>query len=393
MTAVIPTLSRPTVFRPRLSLVKSILLTLPMMLLSFVLLTQGSLPEDPLLMGSLVFTWTMFNAAFFLMLWSGRTDRFRAPLFVLIALAMVIFFSATIGSERGNVAITEENAINGEVPFCHMVIPMVLLPAITTGTIIFPGSLLTGFAGIAFMIVLWLGSSIALGRGFCSWMCFYGGYDDGCSRLLKRPILRKIDRRWVYFPFAMLIFIVLASALTLSPTYCEWFCPFKAVTEYAAVTNLISLIQTIIFVALFIGLVIVLPILTRRRVQCGLFCPMGAMQSLTNKVNIFDVRIDTEKCTGCQKCINTCPTFSIDENSLKTGRMSITCTKCGKCIDACPKGAISFHIKGTEVGKHPTLARVLFLYPAFLLMVAFSGGIVTMAIYYLLKLVTTGSMI
>lgn len=393
MTAVTPTLFRPTVFRPRLSLVKSILLTLPMLLLSLMLLTQGNFPEDPLLLGAMLFTWVLFNTAFFLMLWSGRTDRYRAPLFILIALAMIIFFSTAIGAERGNIAITEENAINGEIPFCHMVIPMILLPAVTTGTIIFPGSLLTGFVGIALMVVLWLGASIALGRGFCSWMCFYGGYDDGCSRLLKRPVIRKIDRRWVYFPFAMLIFIVLASALTLSPTYCEWFCPFKTVTEYAAVTNLLTLIQTILFVALFVGLVIVLPILSRRRVQCGLFCPMGAMQSLTNKANIFDVRIHTEKCSGCQKCVTTCPTFSIDENSLQNGHMSITCTKCGKCIDACPKGAINFHIKGTTVGKRPVLARVLFLYPAFLFMIAFSGGIVTMAIFYLLKLITTGSMI
>lgn len=366
---------------------KSILLTLPMLLFSTLMMTQGQIPGDPLQLAATAITWLGYNAAFFLMLKTGRTDRYRAVLFILTALAMIITFSAIIESTRGSAALSDEDVINGRTPFCHMVIPMIILPAAVTGTIIFPGSLLTGFASIATMVTLWLGSSLVLGRGFCSWMCFYGGLDEGCSRLAKKPILRKINRAWIYFPFALLVVIVLVSAATLSPTYCEWLCPFKAVTEYAAVTNLLTLIQTIIFVALFIGLVIVLPILTRRRVQCGLFCPFGAMQSLTNKANIFDIRIDASKCSGCGLCIRTCPTFSLDENSLKSGRSLISCTKCGKCIDSCPKNAISYHIKGTPVSSRTNLARMLFLYPAFLLMTAFTSGTVIYAIWELFKLI------
>jgi ferredoxin-type protein NapH len=300
---------------------------------------------------------------------------------------MIVTFSTLIQSTRGSNALTNEDVINGRTPFCPLVIPMIILPAILTRTIIFPGSLLTGFAGIGIMVVLWIGSSIVLGRGFCSWMCFYGGFDEGCSRLAKKTRIRKIDRRWIYFPFALLLVIVLISAATLEPTYCGWLCPFKAVTEYAAVTSIVALIQAIIFITLFVGLVIVLPFLTRRRIQCGLFCPFGAFQSFTNKANVFDVRIDPQKCSGCQKCVNTCPTFSLDENSLKSGRMSITCTKCGKCVDACPKNAISYHVKGTPTGIRPALARALFIYPAFLLMTAFDGGTVVMALYQALKFV------
>ncbi len=382
-------LKMPAVARPpvatRLGLVKSLLLTLSMMLLSAMLITQGKLPDDALLIAALGVTWLGFNTAFFLMLWTGRTDRYRAMLFVTIALSMIITFSALIQAERGSNVLTVEDVINGRTPFCPLVIPMILLPAALTKTIIFPGSLLSGFAGIAFMVVLWIGSSLVLGRGFCSWMCFYGGYDEGCSRLAKRARIRKIDRRWTYFPFALLLAIVLISAVTLEPVYCQWFCPFKAVTEYGAVTSIIAVIQTVIFVGLFVGLVLVLPFLTRRRVQCGLFCPFGAFQSFTNKANVFDVRIDPQKCTGCQKCVSNCPTFSLDENSLKTGRALITCTKCGKCVDACPKSAISYHIKGTPAGEHPALSRALFLYPAFLLMVAFNGGTVAMALYQVMR--------
>ncbi len=378
---------------------KSALLTLPMMLFSALMIFGGSLggEVDPLMMAAALITWIFINTAFYLMLFTGETHRYRLILFVVLAVTMIVTFSTLILQERGSNVVTEEAAINGQVPFCHIVIPMVLLPAALTRTIIFPGSLITGFASIGSMLVLWIAASLALGKGWCSWVCFYGGLDEGFSRILRKPKIRHIDRKWTYLPYAVLLFIVLTSAISLSPIYCEWFCPYKAVTEYGAVTNLLTLIQTVIFVVLFAGLVVVLPILTRRRAQCGLFCPFGAMQSFTNKINAFDVRIDPEKCPGCKKCIQVCPTFSLDENSLTTGQTRLSCTKCGQCIDACPKDAIAYHIKGTPREASPKAARLLFLYPAFVFFAAIGGGTISTALYRILdtavKLATTGSLL
>ena len=39
-----------------------------------------------------------------------------------------------------------------------------------------------------------------------------------------------------------------------------WLCPFKAVSEYVAARNTVGLIQNGIFIVLFAGLVIVLPL-------------------------------------------------------------------------------------------------------------------------------------
>jgi polyferredoxin len=243
------------------------------------------------------------------------------------------------------------------------------------------------------MLVLWLGATLALGRGWCSWGCFYGGLDEGFSKVGRKPFLRKIDRRWTYLPFAILLAMALTSAATLIPTYCDWLCPFKAVTEFVAVVSATEVVQTVIFVSLFLGLVIVLPILTKRRTQCGLFCPMGAFQSLTNKLNIFDVRIDPEKCVQCGRCEALCPTFSLDRDSIKKGGTRVTCTKCGRCVDACPKGAISYHIKGTPVGARARFARLVFVYPAYLLLATMGSGMITIAVYRILLLVTTGSIL
>ncbi|NLH17471.1 MAG: 4Fe-4S binding protein [Phycisphaerae bacterium] len=371
----------------------TILLAVPMVLLTAMTMTQGQpLPKELRLLIPLIVSFVFLNAMFILMLRSGRIDQFRSPVFILYALGLVMMFIPNMLEVRGTVAIGAEEIVQGKVPFCHMVIPMTIIPAAFTRTIIFPGSMLEGFASIGTMLVLWLVVSIVLGRGWCSWVCFYGGLDEGFSRILRTPLIRRISPTLRYVPFAVLLVIVLLSAVYLTPTYCEWLCPYKSVTEFAAVTDARTLIQTVIFVALFVGLVIILPILTGKRTQCGLFCPMGAFQSFTNKVNIFGIRIDKDKCIQCGACIKACPTLSLDQTCLEKGSPRMTCSKCGRCVDVCKFGAVSMQIKGTPPG-HPNLGRVLFVYPAFLVMAIMGGSMIQQGLYRIILLVTTGSLV
>lgn len=375
---------------------KALLLTLPMALLSAMMIfgsTGDPSALDPLLLGSLLVTWAGVVVIFFLMLFTGQTYRFRSGLFIAVAVALPLAFMTNMIELRGNVELTASTMLQGGTPFCHLVIPMLLIPAALTRTIIFPGSLITGFASIGSMVVLWLGSSLALGRGWCSWVCFYGGYDEGFSRLFKKPRIKNIDRKWTYLPYAVLLGIVLTSAVALSPTYCEWLCPFKTVTEFEAITSLETVVKTVIFVGIFLAAVVVLPALTRRRIQCGLFCPLGALQNFTNKLNLFELRIDRSKCSDCGHCVKNCPTFSLDDASVQRGETLLSCSKCAQCVDICPKKAVAFHIKGTPLNATPNLARILFLYPAYLLLVAIGSGMISGALFRILKLITTGSMI
>ena len=375
------------------SLFQTFLLSLPMMLLTFVMTSRGNIPTQGGRLFALAVTFVFINVLFFFMLRTGKTDRFRSILFFTLAACFVISFISNLIEVRGSMAISRAEMIEGGTPFCHIVIPMTLIPAAFTKTIIFPGTMVGGYASIASMLILWIGVSLALGRGLCSWFCFFGGLEDGLSRILKKPLLRNINVKWTYLPYAVLLGVVLLAALTLSPTYCEWLCPFKTVTEFAEVTSFKVLIQTIIFLTLFIGLVVLLPVLTKRRTQCGLFCPLGAFQSLTNKTNPFEVRVDPGKCVQCMKCVQICPTFSISLGSIAEGRTDISCTKCGKCIDACPKQALYYHVKGASLSSRFDRYRLLFLYPAFIVLTAMSGRFVQDAIVKMIKLITTGSMI
>lgn len=376
------------------SAVKAILLTLPMLLLTGLMVTGGQpIPKEVIRLIPLAVTYLFINGIFFLLIYSGRINRYRTILFVIYAICFVLTFTTNLIETRGSMALKQEDMVKGKTPCCHMVIPQVIIPAALTKTIIFPGSMLEGFASIGSMLVLWLGVSIVLGRGWCSWGCFFGGLDEGFSKIGRKPVIKSIGKKWTYLPFAVLLVVVLTSAAVMSPTYCMWLCPFKAVTEFVEVTSAKVLAQTVIFISLFLGLVVVMPILTKRRTQCGLFCPMGAMQSLTNKFNVFDLRIDKEKCTQCNLCVKSCPVFALDKESVRKGGTRITCSKCGKCIEVCPQGAISFHIKGTDAGGSEGKAKMMFIYPAFLLLAIMGSGMISGAVYRVLLLITTGSII
>ncbi len=383
------------VSKPTRNLWQTLGIALPVFLFSFIMLNRGiAIDSDPLRLIPLIITYLFMNSLFVLMVHSGKIDRYRAILFVTYAVCFVISFIPNLIEARGSNSFTSADILQGKIPFCHIVIPMTLVPVALKRTIIFPGSMLEGFASIAGMIVIWLGASLTLGRGFCSWGCFYGGLEDGFSRLRKKPFLKNINPKWRYLSYAVLLGVVLTSIATLSPTYCTWLCPFKAVTEFEKVTSVLVLIQTIIFGSLFLGLVVVLPILTKKRTQCSLLCPFGAMQSFTNKIDAFEVRIDKDKCIKCKVCIGVCPTFSLDENDLEKGKANLTCTKCGKCISHCPKQAISMEIKGTNVACHKGgRVRLFFLYPAFMFLVTMGGGMVQDAIHRILLLLTTGKLI
>ena len=358
----------------------SLFLTLPIALWSFLMFAASLRQPNPSLQIAAIVTSVFMIVLFFMMIRTKSTYRWRRWFFVALGLLFPVGFIHNVIAMRGTMGIPIEEMIAGRTPFCFIPIPLLILPAALYKTVVFPGSILPhggmSGGGMAAMVGIWLAVTIVVGKGWCSYACFFGGIEEGMAAVPAKAKVRKIDPRWRCGPWAVLLAMVLLSVALFEPAYCMWLCPFKAVSEYVAARNTVGVVQNGIFIVLFATLVIALPLLTKKRTQCSFFCPFGAFQSIFNKTSVFDVKIDKTRCTPCVLCQRSCPTMSLSDESIAKGETLMSCMKCGACVDVCPKDAAVWHIRGTEVAVKPERARLMFLYAAWAMAIMFGGSII-----------------
>jgi len=52
-------------------------------------------------------------------------------------------------------------------------------------------------------------------------------------------------------------------------------------------------------------------------------------------------KVDSGKCTGCEACVEACPSEAIKMEGGKAKVIVANCVDCGVCVDECPVKAIS----------------------------------------------------
>ena len=372
------------------SIGRSLLLTLPIALWSALMFTPNWAHANRSFRIACLLTGGFMVVLFFLMMRTWKTYRWRRWFFVALGLLFPVGFIHNVIAMRGTMGIPIEEMIAGRTPFCFIPIPLLIVPAALTKTLVFPGSILPNggmTGGMAAMAGIWLAVTIVVGKGWCSYACFFGGIEEGMAAVPAKAKVPIIDSRWRLGPWAVLLAMVLLSLALFEPAYCMWLCPFKAVSEYVAARNSVGLVQNGIFILLFATLVMALPLLTKKRTQCAFFCPFGAFQSIFNKTSVFEVKIDRTRCTPCVLCQKSCPTLALNDESIARGETLMSCMKCGACVDVCPKDAAVWHIRGTEIAAKPERARLMFLYAAWAMAVMFGGTIIAEGLATILHLV------
>jgi polyferredoxin len=77
-------------------------------------------------------------------------------------------------------------------------------------------------------------------------------------------------------------------------------------------------------------------------------CPIAWISGYLNKMSLFKIKIDQNKCIDCGKCDDACYITAIDKNSslFKKGKLdpalNYKCSRCMDCITVCPVDALSF---------------------------------------------------
>jgi NAD-dependent dihydropyrimidine dehydrogenase PreA subunit len=57
--------------------------------------------------------------------------------------------------------------------------------------------------------------------------------------------------------------------------------------------------------------------------------------------DVMPAKVDIEKCTGCESCVEACPSEAIKMQDQKAVVDPETCIDCAVCVDECPVGAIT----------------------------------------------------
>ena len=152
---------------------------------------------------------------------------------------------------------------------------------------------------------------VTLGRFICGFLCPFGWFQD----LLHKIPGKKFSTQKLK-PLRYLKYVILVVFVILLPML---------------VTNSIGMGDPFFY-----------------RPFCKWICPLGAIYSLFNKISFLGIKVEHDKCVGCQQCVKSC---KMDVNVLKTPNHP-ECIRCGACMKACPTDAVHFQFMGKDMCSH-----------------------------------------
>jgi len=266
-------------------------------------------------------------------------------------------------------------------------------------------ALTTTIASRAFFIAFWpavitLAVTFFLGRVACGWVCPLGSLHQFFSFLFKKTKLhrpKKLQDNHTVWKYYILIFILVSALFTLDVV--GIFDPFSFLYRSIVVGVLPALsyglsafiglfyqlnltgigdpmiqffenlnINAIFLQGFFIGSIfigIILLNMVRERFWCRYICPLGALLGLVSRWNLFDLKIDKERCIDCGLCTIQCQTQA--NPFPNEGWKSSECVYCLTCSAICPTNAIQFPGKfAAEKIESINLSRRKLLFTSFL---------------------------
>ena len=209
-----------------------------------------------------------------------------------------------------------------------------------------------------FLILL----GVLLGRFICGFLCPFGWFQELLHKIPTKKLSTKRLKPLTYLKYAVLLVMVFLLPAFLvndvgmgDPFFCKYLCP-QGVLEGAiplsvANSGIRAALGTLFTWKLGILIAVIVLSVLFYRPFCKWLCPLGAFYALLNKVSLFQMKVDKNKCVSCGKCAKAC---KMDVDVTKTPNHT-ECIRCGMCVRACPTNAVRFRY-GFGDGKDKSIA-------------------------------------
>jgi polyferredoxin len=212
-------------------------------------------------------------------------------------------------------------------------------------------------AGFIFWMLVFA-STLLLGRAFCGWFCWFGGYQELVAWGIG-------DRFRLKMPRHVLLYLGAIPFVSLGlKVYYTWIVHWFEGIPTTFNFNLANVEpwggqQT--GPSILITLVLYGPVLMYvfgRRAWCRHLCPIGALLKVFSMVRPTRVRLVVDNCIGCGKCMRVCDMeIDVPGELERYGEVrSTNCNVCLKCTDECPREAIAYTIRCTRISMLPEAA-------------------------------------
>jgi len=286
-----------------------------------------------------------------------RTDRWAGPQairwavaagFLVFTLGIGIQFALFVEQAMRSPHVSVERPASVEA-----FLPISSLTSLTylAKTGVFPTVRPAGL--IIFSVTLLL--ALAIGRGFCSWVCPFGPLSElawklGTRILGRNPVIpRGLDIPLRGIKFALLGFFLYV-ILPLPADALEMFIggPYNRIADAKMLYFFAPPSRTAIIV---LAALVVLS-LVFKNVWCRYLCPYGALLGILSLAGPLRVRRDPATCIDCGRCTRACPQRIPVAD--RTAVRSLECTSCYACIESCPvDGCLSFRTARRRAGLSP----------------------------------------
>ncbi|NLL91948.1 MAG: 4Fe-4S binding protein [Ruminococcaceae bacterium] len=188
---------------------------------------------------------------------------------------------------------------------------------------------------------------VVFARAICSFLCPFGLiqellYKIPAPKIKKNRITRRLSAFKYVVLFVLVLIVPILTAVRVGmplPSFCKYICPVGilegALPLLSVNTAIRELLGTLFWFKLSLLIFTLVFSVFIYRPFCRFICPLGAVYSFFNRISITGIKVDKDKCAGCNACVKNCKMDVAKINDRE-------CIRCGECVAECKFNAIYF---------------------------------------------------